>query len=769
MTDTETNFRSSIKQSFLALRSRNWAITKSEIAHLVELATSVPQAAEWASYFDGILAIEYEHNWAKAEQIYQTLLDKEIEPVLRAHVLLALGIAYYPQACWAESVSACQASIDIWVRLQYPYKQAIALRQMAVSYQMGFSGGAFDPEVLEKAIACCEQALYLLVSPTHSTPDTLLYESDLLVYQTYTWEVLGDVHCTAGRWTEAIESYQKFFDLSIELNDQYLISFAQLGLADAYQQRDKVDWPQSHVYYDRALTGFRACQSSYNEFIVLANQGALYLKQQAYTDALGCFEQSLALVETVRAGVSTPDARRGFFATVVHIYANTVLAYLALGQVTEAFQTTERARSRAFLDSLFIGETDFSNRVEAQPLTPTEIQQKLPADALLLAYFTTGLFETHGGRVTLEQAQRAVLFPRPTTLLFAVTRESITCVDLKLMPNRLYPQDQRNWVEGNFLQPQMLAALYRMLVAPAAPLLADKKRLYIVPHGPLHYVPFHALVLPDGSRWLRPDGPTMIYAPSISVLLRQRPRPAAPATLPCLAVGCNESGQTNLYLAEAEARLVAERLQGQALVGATAKGAALVQNAAGARLLHFACHGEFNRTAPLLSALYIGREEALTGQAILETLKLRCDLVTLSACDSGLNQVQRGDELYGLLRAFLLAGATAVMAALWRVDDRPTLLFMLKFYELVQAGVAYAEALKLTQLYLQSVTLATAQATLTPLLGERANGYLAEFATQAHGPIFAAPKYWAAFTLIGDPDLPAASLEALPPATPLVV
>jgi CHAT domain-containing protein len=739
---------------------------RAEIAHLTRLADHFPQAADWASFCNGILVVEHENDWAKAEQIYKALLNKTIDSVLGAHVLLALGIVYTLQSYWVESVVACQASADLWANLNYPYKQAIALRQVAASYQLGFGDGAFGPDVLNKAIAYCEQALRLLDTPMHSTPDTLLYESDLLFYQAGTWEALGDTYCRTGDWTKAIASYEKFRDLSVERNNLFYVGFALLGLANAHQQRSEADWEQAHTFYTHALANFRPYQDPYNELTVLANQGALYLKQQAYTDALTCFEQSLALVETVRTGVSTPDARRGFFATVVNIYANTVLAYLALGQVTEAFQTTERARSRAFLDSLFIGETDFSNRVEARPLTPSEIQRALPADALLLAYFTTGLFETHGGRVTLEQAQRAVLFPRPTTLLFAVTRESITCVDLKLMPNRLYPQDQRNWVEGNFLQPQMLAALYRMLVAPAAALLADKKRLYIVPHGPLHYVPFHALVLPDQSRWLRADGPTLVYAPSASVLLRQRPRPVTPPTLSCLAIGCNASGRTHLYLAEDEARAVAQRLQGQALVGAGAKQPDLVQQAAQVRLLHFACHGDFNLTAPLLSALYIGLDEALTGQAILETLKLRCELVTLSACESGLNQVQRGDELYGLLRAFLLAGATAVMAALWRVDERPTLLFMLKFYELVQVGVAYAEALKQTQLYLQTVTLATAKATLAPVLGERVTTYLSAFAAQGDSPIFAEPKYWAAFTLIGDPDLSAANLESLPPSTP---
>jgi CHAT domain-containing protein/tetratricopeptide (TPR) repeat protein len=768
MIDKQQQLKSYIDQFFKSLRTRDFNQVEEVITTLIEMQVDLPEAADWASYFSGIAASEYQRNWANAELIFQTLLSRTVSPVLHAHVLLALGITYYQQAYWTKSVSVCEESANILATLNYPYKQAVVLRQAAFSYQMGFGEGIFGSEALDKATAYCQQALSLLISPPHSTPDTLLYESDLLFYQATTWEALADIHCAAGRWTEAIESYQKFHDLSVQGNNQFYTNFALLGLANAHQQRSQIDWPQAHAYYEQALAGFRPYHDSYNELTVLANQGALYLKQQTYTEALARFEQSLALVETVRTGISTPEARRSFFATVVNIYANTVLAYLALGKVTEALQTTERARSRAFLDSLFIGETDFSNRVEARPLTPSEIQSKLPADAILLVYFTTGLFETHGGRVTMAQAQRAVLFPKPTTLLFAVTRESITWVDLKLIPNNLYPQDQRNWVEGNFLQPAMLTALYRMLVAPAATLLADKARLYVVPHGPLHYVPFQALVLPDGSRWLRPDGPTLVYAPSASVLLRRRPRPTTAPPLSCLAVGCNESIHTTLYLAEAEADWVAQQLQGQALIGPAAKGAMLVQEAAQARLLHFACHGEFNLRAPLLSTLYIGREEALTGQAILETLKLRCDLVTLSACDSGLNQVQRGDELYGLLRAFLLTGATAVMAALWRVDDRPSLLLMMKFYTLVQQGVAYAEALKQAQLYLQSITLATAQATLAPLLGEQAATYLAAFATPPDGPIFAAPKYWAAFALIGDPDLLAASPESLPPATSAV-
>lgn len=755
MLDKQQRLKSFIEQFFKALRVRNFDLAKAQIANLMELKVDLPQAADWAAYFNGILTDECDHDWANAERIYQMLLSNEIDPVLRAHVLLSLGIAYYPQAYWAESVAACQASAELWASLNYPYKQAIVLRQLAVSYQMGFSGGAFGPEALDKATACCEQGLRLLTSPVQSTPDTLLYASDLLSYQASTWEVLGDIHCASGHWTQAIESYQKFLELNVKRNDQFLTSFALLGLANALQQRGEADWPQAHVFYAQALTSFRLYQDPYNEFTVLANQGALYFKQKAYAEALSCFEQSLALVETVRTGISTPEARRGFFATVIHIYANTVLAYVALGNFVRAFHTTERARSRAFLDSLFIGETDFSNRIEAAPLTPVEIQNKLPADAVLFAYFTTGLYEPHGGRVTLAHAQRAVLFPKPATLLFVVTKATITCFDLGITPNQLYPQEQTNWVEGNFLQPHMLTALYRILLRPAEERLAGKQRVYLIPHGPLHYVPFQALLIGDKESWLRATGPTLVYAPSASVLLTHRRITPERPTLSCLAVGCNNSVGRSLHLAEAEANYIAQCLQGVAIVGANPKQVDLIQQAAQAQVIHFACHGEFNLHSPLLSALHIATDEVLTGQTILETLKLRCDLVTLSACESGINQVQHGDELYGLLRAFLLAGTTAVMAALWRVDERPTLLFMMKFYALVQTGVAYAEALKQAQLYLKTVTLPTAKQTLQHVLGAQADAYLVPFAKGEDELPFAEPKYWAAFTLIGDPTLQA--------------
>lgn len=109
--------------------------------------------------------------------------------------------------------------------------------------------------------------------------------------------------------------------------------------------------------------------------------------------------------------------------------------------------------------------------------------------------------------------------------------------------------------------------------------------------------------------------------------------------------------------------------------------------------------------------------ETLTALEALDRLRLRCDLVTLSACESGLSRVRRGDELIGLIRAFLYAGAPALVCTLWRVDERSTLMLMERFYRGVQAGTGFAEALRQAQLYLR------------------------------RQPAFADPYYWAPFVL----------------------
>ena len=74
-------------------------------------------------------------------------------------------------------------------------------------------------------------------------------------------------------------------------------------------------------------------------------------------------------------------------------------------------------------------------------------------------------------------------------------------------------------------------------------------------------------------------------------------------------------------------------------------------------------------------------------------LKLQADFVNLSACETGLGKIYRGQSVVGLTQSFLLAGANGLSVSLWRVADKPTTQFMITLYQFVADGMGYPEAI----------------------------------------------------------------------------
>ncbi|MCB0005204.1 MAG: CHAT domain-containing protein, partial [Anaerolineales bacterium] len=132
-------------------------------------------------------------------------------------------------------------------------------------------------------------------------------------------------------------------------------------------------------------------------------------------------------------------------------------------------------------------------------------------------------------------------------------------------------------------------------------------------------------------------------------------------------------------------------------------------------------HGEFRADSPLFSGLALA-DGWLNTLDVFNT-RLRASLVTLSACQTGRNVVAGGDELLGLMRAFLSAGAASLISSHWAVDDRSTAALMATLYRQLFAGAAKADALRQAQL---------------ELIREPVEGY-------QH------PYFWAPFYLVGDP------------------
>jgi CHAT domain-containing protein len=221
-----------------------------------------------------------------------------------------------------------------------------------------------------------------------------------------------------------------------------------------------------------------------------------------------------------------------------------------------------------------------------------------------------------------------------------------------------------------------------------------------------------------------------------------------------LAIGVDGAGLAN---AEAEATWIAHHLNGDTLLGAEATPAAVSRALANYNVIHFSCHGLFRQRTPMESALLLAGGELRAGDLLekirRDKLRLNAEIVTLSACDTGLNKLTPGDELLGFTRAFLGAGARSLLVALWPVHELPTRLLMEYFYTAWSGGASKAAALAAAQRFVAELDQAAVAAHLVGygVDAQEIAALLALFEKMLPGPRpFAHPTYWGAFVLVGD-------------------
>ncbi len=236
-----------------------------------------------------------------------------------------------------------------------------------------------------------------------------------------------------------------------------------------------------------------------------------------------------------------------------------------------------------------------------------------------------------------------------------------------------------------------LGSLYDILLRPLEARLGAR-RLVVVPFRALHYVPFHALF--DGAAHVV-ERREVCYAPSAGVLRHCLAQPRRTLESALLLGVADE--QTPRVRDEIDA-LAPLFPQSIALLDERATLDALRRHAPAADVLHLACHGQFRPDNPLFSSLRLA-DGWLTVRDAYD-LDLNCGLVTLSACETGMSAVAPGDELLGLARGFLSAGATSLLLSLWTVDDAATARLMTSFYTRIRAGESPAAALRQAQLAL---------------------------------------------------------------------
>lgn len=342
-------------------------------------------------------------------------------------------------------------------------------------------------------------------------------------------------------------------------------------------------------------------------------------------------------------------------------------------------------------------------------------------------------------------------------LLWAITCEGMAAPMRREVPPGLLARSARSFRDGcsggeRLDRLEALAApLVEHLISPLASVIETHERLILVPHGDLHLVPFAALRWK--ARWLGDDH-VLTYLPSASMLPLLR-RPRDPATETALVVGNpadmshvppfeNEAQNlVELPAAEGEARAVAGLLGGKLLIGPQATVANTKAELTRRRVLHFATHGMMYADAPLLSGIALADGQVLNLYELM-ALRLRADLVTLSACNTALGVQTGGDEVVGLTRGLLAAGARAALVTLWPIFDGSTAVLMSHFYQRVRSGEDAASALNAAQRVVRTLSTKDLNHELAVL---RDSVQLVARPMPEGG---AHPKHWAAFVLVGD-------------------
>ena len=508
-----------------------------------------------------------------------------------------------------------------------------------------------------------------------------------------------------------------------ELPRMYMLNRALFGMGE---------YEQASVGYDRLLAVEQTRQNGEIYWMANFDRGQIADRLGDKSAAVNYYRRAIDTLEIQRASINTEANKIGFIGDKQSVYTRIIRLLIDLGRPADAFEYLERSRARALVD-LLAKKQDWRPKQQSDRVGQL-LRRQLLEDEERTAQGagknrSDDLWRAGGTETMLELRE---IDPATASLV------SVTTLSADQVRNALRPEDvlveyffeaERLYIfivsrEGYKVKQMPVAGLLDKVAALRAaiecrtseatsfaidiydsiwrPIVSDlgSRRVLVVPHGPLHYLPFAALY--DGQHYLI-EKHAISLLPSASVLqfLDQTALTAVP-TAGALILGNPDLGsrRLNLPYAEKEAIRIAELLGSKDLLLKTeASESAFIKRSGQRELIHLASHGDFTAEQPLQSALLLAKGGGQDGRLTVDEiygLELNARLVTLSACETGLGKVASGDDVIGLIRGFIYAGASSVLASLWKVDDIATSDLMLHFYQ-NQPNLGSSEALRVAQ------------------------------------------------------------------------
>ena len=629
-----------------------------------------------------------------------------------------------------------------------------------------------------------ESACYIVIGSAYRNlgdyTKAIEYQKKALVIKKEIQDKAGEAKCygnlgTAYRnlddYTKAIEYQNRALDIAKEIGNKAGESDCYRNLGIAYTKLG--DYTKAIEYQNRALDIAKETGNLYDEVIIHKDLGLIYNEQKPEV-AYNHFKRSVELTEVIGERIVEEEHKMRFYADAsrVNAYQRIVPICLRLKNDKKAFEYVERSKSKTFLyllaasnirspvaivtsklKSLLADEEKYLFKLRqiqtkhSVSMTSDTVKVGIHNDVAVTTSNDKGgglvdsivseldkiydkiekidpeyVFLRRARPLSLDKIQNILLekgnnhdyailieyfVTKEKLLIFMISPHKFHIKTVQLSEQKLasyienYRKELVNYSTYGNIGSSWLE-LSRYLIEPISEYLSRCDLVYFVPNGLLHYLPLHILEL-KGEPLIKSHA--VIYSPSASLLQFYKNKGSG------LLSSCASFG----IVFKEEAEEVARLFDTRPFLNATKN---KVVETTDKDVLHFSCHGYFNYSNPLSSGIEL-KDGILTAREIFD-LKLNSELVTLSACQTGINEAKPGDELIGLTRSLIYAGASSVIVSLWSVDATSTQELMIEFYKLLKSGKDKATALQ--------------QAQIKIMQKEE----------------YSHPYYWAPFILVGD-------------------
>lgn len=681
-----------------------------------------------------------------------------------------IGKLYFGSAHYALAIDTHLQRLALARELGDTAGEATALNDLAMVYQaLGDQSKAIEYNQQQLSLARSHQnlrgvaqALSNLGISYHSSGDyakAIDYQQQLLqlgqaqknaLWQEQALANLAGAYYFQGQYDQALDLYRQAIQVAEQVGETQMVRTIRNNQGLVYQRQGDV--AASISLYNQALNAAIYQDDSQAKAIAWNNLGSAFATNGQSDQAINALSQSIAQLETARQRLGGNDSYTiSLFDTQRVPYQNLQALLLDQAKPEEALVVAERGRARAFVELLNRRLQASTTQAPVTPaLTQADIQRIVRShQATLVEYsiLSEEMDQTeHQTRLAIwvvqpsgEIAARVVPLPdavrttaNPVQSWVAQSRDGLGVRGLAIATRPIAQTGSVRSTETN------LRALNQVLIEPIADLLPTdpEATVIIVPQAELFLIPFAALQASDGSTLI--DHHTLAILPSIQVLdfatqatASQEPlfsgsatalvvgNPSMPSVAP--ALGAQPQALPPLPGTQVEATNIATVLHTQALTGAQATEAAIKSRLPTAPWVHLATHGLLDDVDGLNSAIALtpaSPDDGLLTAAEVLDLKLRANLVVLSACDTGRGRIT-GDGVIGLSRSFMAAGVPSLLVSLWQVPDQSTADLMVAFYQALSTGESKAQALR------------------TAMLKTR--------------DTYPNPLAWAGFTLVGEP------------------